>query len=84
MRQLKIIEYISLDGVIQAPGGKNDPAAGEAILAAYWPKARNGLLAGSLNTARPGPKVKLRNKTAPPECGYPTSTGSVLQKGTWE
>jgi dihydrofolate reductase len=50
MRKLKIIEHISLDGVIQAPGGPNedgdypyggwtapyrDPAAGESILAAH-------------------------------------------------
>lgn len=50
MRKLKIIEHISLDGVIQAPGGRNedgdypyggwtvpyrDPAGGEAILAAH-------------------------------------------------
>jgi dihydrofolate reductase len=51
MRQIRIIEHISLDGVIQAPGGPeedtssgfkhggwsapyNDPAAGEAIVAA--------------------------------------------------
>jgi dihydrofolate reductase len=49
MRKIKIIEHISLDGVIQAPGGPNedgdypyggwgvphhDPAAGEAIAAA--------------------------------------------------
>ena len=47
MRKLKIIEHISLDGVIQAPGGPNedgdypyggwtqayrDPAAGKAVL----------------------------------------------------
>jgi dihydrofolate reductase len=50
MRKIKIIEHISLDGVIQAPGGPNedgdypyggwtrryrDPAGGEAILAAH-------------------------------------------------
>src|SRR5215469_557952 len=50
MRKLKIIEHISLDGVIQAPGGRNedgdypyggwtlryrDPAAGRAVLAAH-------------------------------------------------
>jgi dihydrofolate reductase len=50
MRKLKIIEHISLDGVIQAPGGPNedgdypyggwtlpyrDPAAGKAVLAAH-------------------------------------------------
>jgi dihydrofolate reductase len=50
MRKLKIIEHISLDGVIQAPGGPNedgdypyggwavpyrDPAGGEAIFAAH-------------------------------------------------
>jgi dihydrofolate reductase len=50
MRQLKIIEHISLDGVIQAPGGPNeegdypyggwtqpyrDPAAGKAVLAVH-------------------------------------------------
>ena len=50
MRTLKIIEHISLDGVIQAPGGRNedgdypyggwtapfrDPAAFEAIVAAH-------------------------------------------------
>ena len=50
MRKLKIIEHISLDGVIQAPGGPNedgdypyggwtqayrDPAAGKALLAAH-------------------------------------------------
>jgi dihydrofolate reductase len=49
MRKLKIIEHISLDGVIQAPGGPNedgdypyggwmlpyrDPAAGKAVVAA--------------------------------------------------
>ena len=49
MRTIRIIEHISLDGVIQAPGGPNedgdypyggwaapfhDPAAGEAIVAA--------------------------------------------------
>ena len=49
MRKIRIIEHISLDGVIQAPGGPNedgdypyggwsvphaDPAAGEAIVAA--------------------------------------------------
>jgi len=48
MRKIRIIEHISLDGVIQAPGGPNedgdypyggwaaphaDPAAGEAIVA---------------------------------------------------
>jgi hypothetical protein len=48
MRKLKIIEHISLDGLIQAPGGPNedgdypyggwtlpyrDPAAGKAVLA---------------------------------------------------
>lgn len=50
MRKIKIIEHISLDGVIQAPGGPgedgdyehggwivphSDPAVGEAILAAH-------------------------------------------------
>src|SRR5467141_269329 len=50
MRKLKIIEHISLDGVIQAPGSPNedgdypyggwtlpyrDPAAGKAVLAAH-------------------------------------------------
>jgi dihydrofolate reductase len=49
MRTLKILEHISLDAVIQAPGGPNeddypyggwtlpyrDPAAGKAILAAH-------------------------------------------------
>jgi dihydrofolate reductase len=49
MRKIRIIEHISLDGVIQGPGGPNeddyphggwsvpfsDPAAGEAIVAAY-------------------------------------------------
>jgi dihydrofolate reductase len=50
MRKIKIIEHISLDGVIQAPGGPNedgdypyggwavphrDPAVGEAILAVH-------------------------------------------------
>ena len=50
MRKLKIIEHISLDGVIQAPGGPNedgdypyggwtlpyrDPAAGKTVLAAH-------------------------------------------------
>lgn len=50
MRKIKIIEHISLDGVIQAPGGPGedgdypyggwsapfrDPAAGEAIMAAH-------------------------------------------------
>ena len=50
MRKLKIIEPISLDGVIQAPGGPNedrdcpyggwtlpyrDPAVGKAVLAAH-------------------------------------------------
>jgi dihydrofolate reductase len=50
MRKIRIIEHISLDGVIQAPGGPgedgdyehggwivphSDPAVGEAILAAY-------------------------------------------------
>ena len=50
MRKLKIIEHISLDGVIQAPGGRNedgdypyggwtlpyrDPASGKAVLAAH-------------------------------------------------
>ena len=50
MRKLKIIEHISLDGVIQAPGGRNedgdypyggwtaqhrDPAAGKAVLEAH-------------------------------------------------
>ena len=50
MRKLKIIEHISLDGVIQAPGGPNedgdypyggwtqpyrDPAVGKAVLAAH-------------------------------------------------
>lgn len=49
MRTIRIIEYISLDGVIQGPGGPNedgfryggwaaphaDPAAGEAVLAAH-------------------------------------------------
>jgi dihydrofolate reductase len=49
MRKLKIIEHISLDGVIQAPGGSNeddfpyggwtlpyrDPAAGKAVVAAH-------------------------------------------------
>jgi dihydrofolate reductase len=50
MRKLKIIEHISLDGVIQAPGGPNedgdypyggwsvpfrDPAVGEAVVAAH-------------------------------------------------
>ena len=50
MRKIRIIEHISLDGVIQAPGGPNedgdypyggwavphsDPAAGEAIVAAH-------------------------------------------------
>src|SRR6202051_3214017 len=50
MRKLKIIEHISLDGVIQAPGGPNedgdypyggwtlpyrDPAAGKVVLAAH-------------------------------------------------
>jgi dihydrofolate reductase len=50
MRNLKIIEHISLDGVIQAPGGRNedgdyphggwtaafrDPAIGEAVLAIH-------------------------------------------------
>lgn len=50
MRKLRIIEHITLDGVIQAPGGPNedgdypyggwsapyrDPAAGEAIFAAH-------------------------------------------------
>ena len=50
MRKLKIIEHVSLDGVIQAPGGPNedgeypyggwilpyrDPVAGKAILAAH-------------------------------------------------
>ena len=50
MRKIKIIEHISLDGVIQAPGGRNEdgdypyagwtapyrnPAGGEAILAAH-------------------------------------------------
>lgn len=50
MRKIKIIEHISLDGVIQAPGGPgedgdypyggwavplSDPAAGEAIVAAH-------------------------------------------------
>ena len=50
MRKLKIIEHISLDGVIQAPGGSKedgdypyggwtvpyrDPAAGKAVLAAH-------------------------------------------------
>lgn len=50
MRKLKIIEHISLDGIIQAPGGSKedgdypyggwsvpyrDPAAGKAVLAAH-------------------------------------------------
>src|SRR3981081_4320410 len=50
MRKIKIIEHISLDGVIQAPGGPNedgdyshggwavphhDPAVGEAIVAGH-------------------------------------------------
>lgn len=50
MRKLKIIEHISLDGVIQAPGGRNedgdypyggwttpyrDPAGGKAVLEAH-------------------------------------------------
>ncbi len=50
MRRIRIIEHISLDGVIQAPGGRDedgdyeyggwilphsDPAVGEAILAAH-------------------------------------------------
>jgi dihydrofolate reductase len=50
MRKLKIIEHISLDGVIQAPGGRNedgdypyggwtvpyrDPVAGKAVLEAH-------------------------------------------------
>ena len=51
MRKIRIIEHISLDGVIQAPGGPkedpsgfayggwtaphDDPAAGEAIVAAH-------------------------------------------------
>jgi dihydrofolate reductase len=50
MRKLKIIEHISLDGVIQAPGGPNedgdypyggwtvpyrDPAGGKAVLEAH-------------------------------------------------
>lgn len=50
MRRIKIIEHISLDGVIQAPGGRNEdgdyphggwtapyrsPGGGEAILAAH-------------------------------------------------
>jgi dihydrofolate reductase len=50
MRELKIIEHVSLDGVIQAPGGRNeegdypyggwtapyrDPAGGKAILEAH-------------------------------------------------
>jgi dihydrofolate reductase len=50
MRKLKIFEHISLDGVIQAPGGPNedgnypyggwtlpyrDPAAGKVVLAAH-------------------------------------------------
>jgi dihydrofolate reductase len=84
MRKIRIIEYISLDGVIQGPGGPNedgyahggwaaphdDPAVGEAIVAGhgaafdlllgrrtydiwsdYWPKASNGPMADSLNTA---------------------------------
>ena len=87
MRKVRIIEQISLDGVIQAPGGPNedrdgnfeyggwamahsDPAVGEAIAAAhgkafdlllgrrtydiwsgYWPKAKNGPMADSLNAA---------------------------------
>ena len=59
MRKLKIIEHISLDGVIQAPGGPNedgdypyggwtraysDPAAGEVILEAH--RERFDLLLG--------------------------------------
>jgi dihydrofolate reductase len=85
MRNLRIIEHISLDGVIQAPGGPNedgdypyggwvvphaDPAVGKAIAAAhgeafdlllgrrtydiwsgYWPKAKSGPMADSLNAA---------------------------------
>jgi dihydrofolate reductase len=85
MRKIKIIEHISLDGVIQAPGGPEedgdypyggwaapyrDPAAFEAIVAAqgesfdlllgrrtydiwsgYWPKAKSGSMADSLNAA---------------------------------
>jgi dihydrofolate reductase len=50
MRKIKIIEHISLDGVIQAPGGRNEdgdypyggwtvpyrnPAGGQAVLAAH-------------------------------------------------
>ena len=50
MRKIRIIEHISLDGVIQAPGGRNedgdypyggwavphhDPAVGEAIVAGH-------------------------------------------------
>jgi dihydrofolate reductase len=49
MRKIRIIEHISLDGVIQGPGGRNednyphggwavphaDPVAGEAIIAAH-------------------------------------------------
>ncbi len=50
MRKIKIIEHISLDGIIQAPGGRNedgdyphggwaapyrDPVAGNAVLAAH-------------------------------------------------
>jgi dihydrofolate reductase len=50
MRKIRIIEHISLDGVIQAPGGPgedgdypyggwtvphSDPAVGEAIVAAH-------------------------------------------------
>jgi dihydrofolate reductase len=86
MRKIRIIEHISLDGVVQAPGGPNedndgfphggwsaphgDPAVGEAITAAhgaafdlllgrrtyniwsgYWPTARRGPIADSLNAA---------------------------------
>jgi dihydrofolate reductase len=85
MRKIKIIEHISLDGVIQAPGGPDedgdypyggwtvpfrDPAGGQAILAAhgkgfdlllgrrtydiwagFWPKAKNGPFADSMNAA---------------------------------
>ena len=62
MRKLRIIEHISLDGVIQAPGGKgedgdypyggwsaqyDDPELGEAIVAAHRRALRSA--AGSAN-----------------------------------
>lgn len=87
MRKVTLIEHISLDGVIQAPGGPSedrddgfeqggwvaphsDPIVGEAIATAhgkdfdlllgrrtydiwqaYWPKAKSGPMADSLNAA---------------------------------